>query len=451
MVHFIIKLFCYPCMLCYQAIRIFCCECILLFFTNCALAMTACCCGCLEAICCKCCCFSAKFRDKKFPPCNKSIGDLDEDDFDPSVPKTMGRVNKNQNREEPWERLEDIIYRAGHVKKGETPPLYKNGISARDIVQGGLGDCWLLSSIAALAEFPSLIRDIFVSKSSNKYGKYVIKLYNIKLKCYENIVIDTFVPVTSRGKCRFTPHIDGEMWVPLLEKACAKMLGSYAALDGGTLEKGLHILTGFDMVVFGKKKSGGDRQWLRTLRGKVVDNSSDDLFSVIRACDKRQAVMTCAVYNKSGRNVQGLIEGHAYTLIRVVKVSDNIKLLNIRNPWGQGGEWKGDWSDNSPKWAKNREACKMCRHVAKDDGCFWMEISDFSHCFDNVTIAVRSTGFSNISLDPHEECGCCGPCCGCVGGCCRFWCRCQGLCALCCADKATVEIDIGDDDKRCCA
>jgi hypothetical protein len=44
----------------------------------------------------------------------------------------------------------------------------------------------------------------------------------------------------------------------------------------------------------------------------------------------------------------GLVPGHAYSII-IAKEYNEIKLVNIRNPWGSF-EWDGDWSDHSPLW-----------------------------------------------------------------------------------------------------
>lgn len=43
----------------------------------------------------------------------------------------------------------------------------------------------------------------------------------------------------------------------------------------------------------------------------------------------------------------GLIKGHAYSVTGAKKIKlrgDEVKLVRIRNPWGQK-EWNGDWSD----------------------------------------------------------------------------------------------------------
>ena len=42
------------------------------------------------------------------------------------------------------------------------PELYVDGTSRRDVIQGILGDCWLLSTCAALAKKVNFYRNIIV-------------------------------------------------------------------------------------------------------------------------------------------------------------------------------------------------------------------------------------------------------------------------------------------------
>jgi hypothetical protein len=61
----------------------------------------------------------------------------------------------------------------------------------------------------------------------------------------------------------------------------------------------------------------------------------------------------------------GIVSGHAYTLISAHKVSNGAKVLKLRNPWGNK-EWTGAWSDKWTGWTpKLKQELKV---VDADDG-----------------------------------------------------------------------------------
>eukprot|EP00434_Breviolum_minutum_P028224 symbB.v1.2.024968.t2/scaffold2399.1/size80101/4 len=64
-----------------------------------------------------------------------------------------------------------------------------------DLKQGSLGNCWLVSQIAALGEFDAWLKErIFQTKELSPDGKYVICLFSIEEKEWKPIVVDEFVP-----------------------------------------------------------------------------------------------------------------------------------------------------------------------------------------------------------------------------------------------------------------
>lgn len=73
---------------------------------------------------------------------------------------------------------------------------------------------------------------------------------------------------------------------------------------------------------------------------------------------------------------EGIVFGHAYSLIECKDVDGN-RLICLRNPHGNHGtEWKGDWSDGSPKW--NPRLMKIAgESTFSEDGKFWMAVEDF--------------------------------------------------------------------------
>ena len=57
----------------------------------------------------------------------------------------------------------------------------------------------------------------------------------------------------------------------------------------------------------------------------------------------------------------------------------------MRNPWGQG-EWKGDWSDASPKWTD--ELKSKVGFTDKNDGVFFIAEHDYVENFRATTICM---------------------------------------------------------------
>ena len=111
-----------------------------------------------------------------------------------------------------------------------------------DIQQGALGNCWLVAAIALIAEHPRLLERIILTHEVNREGVYLVRLCHNGL--WKNVVVDDCFPCTQNGQLVFTQAKRRQLYVPLIEKACAKVFGSYDALRSGTLMEGLQLLTG---------------------------------------------------------------------------------------------------------------------------------------------------------------------------------------------------------------
>jgi len=92
----------------------------------------------------------------------------------------------------------------------------------------------------------------------------------------------------------------------------------------------------------------------------------------------------------------GLMVDHSYTILDA-KEAMNIRLLQIRNPWGHG-EWKGDWSDFSPLWTESTKAAFGVDDLNPDDGAFWMSFEDFLKYFTNITVCYCRRDWSDARL-----------------------------------------------------
>ncbi len=144
----------------------------------------------------------------------------------------------------------------------------KKGINPEDVDQGGLGDCYFLSSVASLAQAdPQKIYggEDAIIQGPNKEGIYTVRLYipdeNNAPKRVRIAVDPSFLRKTVTKKnapANESPETSillaqpsgKEMWVQLLEKALAQLEGSYQEIEGDKKDinyRGIQFLTGQDI------------------------------------------------------------------------------------------------------------------------------------------------------------------------------------------------------------
>jgi len=134
-----------------------------------------------------------------------------------------------------------------------------------------------------------------------------------------------------------------------------------------------------------------------------------DLFTVMLKAYDRCSLMGCSIEPDpnvyEARTDVGLVRGHAYSLTKVVKakietprVSGEIPLVRVRNPWGNEVEWNGPWSDGSPEWRYIPDEEK--EHLGinfEADGEWWMSLKDFLKYFDQLEV-------TNLTPDALDDC-----------------------------------------------
>jgi hypothetical protein len=185
----------------------------------------------------------------------------------------------------------------------------------------------------------------------------------------------------------------------LLEKAFAKLHGSYFALEAGTAKEALGVLTGLPTEVsLSQLCYCSDicvRQDISEIHIRDGEKSiADDMLFAKIASWHQAGFMLCAACGHTQVPVEqykrmGLNHAHAYGILSVQPVGPGPQnmLIKLRNPWGSG-EWKGPWSDAAKEWTP--QARKLCNHNGqkedRDDGIFWMCLRDVRAFFHNVTV-----------------------------------------------------------------
>ncbi|XP_055090498.1 calpain-9 isoform X2 [Symphalangus syndactylus] len=249
------------------------------------------------------------FEDADFPASNSSLFYSER----PQIPFV-------------WKRPGEIV---------KNPEFILGGATRTDICQGELGDCWLLAAIASLTLNQKALARVIPQDQS--FGPGYAGIFHFQFWQHSewlDVVIDDRLP-TFRNRLVFLHSADhNEFWSALLEKAYAKLNGSYEALKGGSAIEAMEDFTGGVAETFQTKEA------------------PKNFYEILEKALKRGSLLGCFIDTRSAaeseaRTPFGLIKGHAYSVTGIDQVNfrgQRIELIRVRNPWGQV-EWNGSWSD----------------------------------------------------------------------------------------------------------
>ncbi|XP_068177284.1 calpain-9 isoform X1 [Antennarius striatus] len=337
------------------------------------------------------------FEDPDFPAVDSSLY------YSQSVPVQI-----------EWKRPKEIC---------NNPKFIVGNADRTDICQGQLGDCWLLAAIASL----TLKKDVLarVVPHDQEFDHTYAGIFHFQFWQHNkwlDVVVDDRLPSVRNHLIMLHSASNNEFWSALLEKAYAKLYGSYESLKGGSTMEAMEDFTGGVGEVFETKKA------------------PDNLFSIMKKALDRGSMMGCSIdvriitpkmhcysyssissiLNLSGdfflqitssaeseaKTSTGLVKGHAYSITGLEQVNyrgRTVQLIRVRNPWGQV-EWNGPWSDNSREWSNIDPADKKrILQNSTDDGEFWMEFEDFKKNYDKVEICNMTPDSLTDNTKRHWE------------------------------------------------
>jgi hypothetical protein len=208
-----------------------------------------------------------------------------------------------------------------HAYREVSGSLFQNGISANDIKQGQVGDCYYLSTLASVAnEKSSYIQNMFVD---NGDGTFAVRFFNNGVADY--VTVDKYLPTDSSGRLVYAgigttaSKSTNELWVALAEKAYAQLAesgwsrsssdstNSYSAIEGGWMDAAMRQVTSLD-----------------TIDKSIASMSEKQLINLTNS----NKLLTAGFVNGSK---YGVVNNHAYT---ITAYNASTGKFFLRNPWG---------------------------------------------------------------------------------------------------------------------
>ncbi|XP_047396946.1 calpain-3 isoform X1 [Sciurus carolinensis] len=317
----------------------------------------------------------------------------------------------------------------------ENPRFIIGGANRTDICQGDLGDCWFLAAIACLTLNERLLFRVIPHDQSfteNYAGIFHFQFW--RYGDWVDVVVDDCLPTYNNQLVFTKSNHRNEFWSALLEKAYAKLHGSYEALKGGNTTEAMEDFTGGVTEFFEIKDAPRDMYKIMRKaieRGSLMGCSIDDgtnmtygtspsglnmgelIARMVRNMDNSllrdsdldprgsddRPTRTIVPVQYETRMACGLVKGHAYSVTGLEEAlfkGEKVKLVRLRNPWGQV-EWNGSWSDGWKDWSfVDKDEKARLQHQVTEDGEFWMSYEDFIYHFTKLEIC-------NLTADALES------------------------------------------------
>lgn len=159
--------------------------------------------------------------------------------------------------------------------------------------------------MAGVAEYPELIQDVFQQTELNDEGIYAFKFYIRGLPWL--VTIDDTVFTYTGGSTPVEEYVqvmDDIVWPALMEKAFAKVKGSYAAANGGFVENGIRSITGAPVFTYYPE-----------------DHTAAEMFTMMNEANNLDYIMGAGTYGADTyTNDCGVVAGHAYSVIEAFEL-----------------------------------------------------------------------------------------------------------------------------------
>ncbi|CAD5230339.1 unnamed protein product [Bursaphelenchus okinawaensis] len=254
----------------------------------------------------------------------------------------------------------------------QDPKFFIKGRSSKPSGKSQIGDAWFLPAVTLVASRPDLIEKVFDVNQSFEKEKYT-GMFKFKFWLYGewvNIVVDDRLPVNGKN-LMFCGVNDEGFWMALLEKAYAKLIGSYDAITCVGYPFSLLCLTGGIIDTVHKSEFEADEY------EKLAQETATGVL-----------ILALTSYDLPLGGINGLLpnQAHALTGLIEVKTSNNttIQLVKLCSPWNTV-KWTGKWCGSKTTWAEINASDKERLIKEKTENEYWMDWTEFVKLFERLS------------------------------------------------------------------
>jgi len=244
------------------------------------------------------------------------------------------------------------------------------------VFQGDLGNCYFLAVIASIAfTHPEVIENMFTERELWLSEKPLYSTWWLLDGKRIKVTVDDWLPVNSAvptpSLISYSPRDDyPQLWPIILQKAWAKIFGSFQATQSGNGPEAFKAITQAPIDIYVHQRTGLHALWTAL---KSAVNSSYPVYASSRS-----------------EADHGLAKDHAFAVIGVYKVVDGLHHLPNGTVW-KAARQKVASSLLAKRYVKLYNPWSFTRYTKAIDypgaGPFYMAIEDFMNNFKHTAVA----------------------------------------------------------------
>ena len=335
-----------------------------------------------------------KFLDEQFPP---NINSLIKG-FHPikNNKKDLDNILLTDYKDVSWKRDSEL----SNNNNLNTNIYPMDNIFMNKIVYNKLSNPNLFYALNILGDNPENIKKLFLNNKKDSTCLYGVNLCHNGH--FQQVVIDDFFPYNQKLDTKiFLSEEKGLLWPQILEKAYAKLYGSYNLITYKSMENIMKDFTCAPVVTidyFGDNLGNElleayKNRWI-LLGGTGDTEASQNLIKEL-GLDPKTDHEILLVYKLTDENINQISNNS----LNISTNDDYNIVLKIRNLNGKV-EWIGDWSEYSGLWNDN---FKNILNYNSNEKNFYMNLKDFKLYFSKIKIVKYNENYKYKSLIINQE------------------------------------------------